>query len=327
MRVMFHATKANSRPLNYNLGLAYKYIQQNIIKKMTTKKPKAKIMAEEKWHALPEEDVFYELQSSRKGLSSEEASKRLGQYGINALPIKEPPTIWEILLHQILNPLIFILIAAAGASLAIGEMADAIFIFIVIVLNSGMGAYQEYSAEKSAHGLQVMLKINALVLRDGEKTEISAEELVPGDIVFLDPGKKVPADIRLLEVSGLEADESFLTGESIAAGKTSDLLKQDVSVSERMNIAFAGATITSGRAMGIVISTGMNTEVGKIAENVTLSESAKPPLVMRMESFTKQISIIVVFFSSDTGFYFMVAKYGSCGDFFLCCGSGRFSYS
>jgi magnesium-transporting ATPase (P-type) len=269
---------------------------------MTTKKPKAKIMAEEKWHALPEEDVFYELQSSRKGLSSEEASKRLGQYGINVLPIKEPPTIWEILLHQILNPLIFILIAAAGASLAIGEMADAIFIFIVIVLNSGMGAYQEYSAEKSAHGLQVMLKINALVLRDGQKTEISAEELVPGDIVFLDPGKKVPADIRLLEVSGLEADESFLTGESIAAEKTSDLLKQDVSISERMNIAFAGATITSGRAMGIVISTGMNTEVGKIAENVTLSESAKPPLVMRMESFTKQISIIVVFFSFILGF-------------------------
>jgi magnesium-transporting ATPase (P-type) len=269
---------------------------------MMTKKTKAKIMAEEKWHALPEEDVFYELQSSRIGLSSEEASKRLGQYGMNVLPIKEPPTIWEILLHQILNPLIFILIAAAVASLAIGEMADAIFIVIVIVLNSGMGAYQEYSAEKSAHGLQVMLKINALVLRDHEKTEISAEELVPGDIVFLDPGKKVPADLRLLDVSGLEADESFLTGESIAAEKTSDLLKQDVSVSERINIAFAGATITSGRAMGIVTATGINTEVGKIAENVTLSESAKPPLVLRMESFTKQISILVVFFSLILGF-------------------------
>jgi magnesium-transporting ATPase (P-type) len=268
-----------------------------------TKKTKAKIMAEEKWHAMPEEDVLFELHTSRNGLSSEEASGRLKQYGINELPIRKPPTILKILLHQIFNPLIFILMAAAIASLAIKEMADAIFIFIVIVLNSVMGAYQENSAEKSAYGLRVMLKINALVLRDGEKMEISAEELVPGDIVFLDPGKKVPADIRLLEVSGLEADESFLTGESMAAEKTSDLLNQNVSVSERINIAFAGATITSGRAMGIVTATGINTEVGKIAENVTLSESAKPPLVMRMESFTKQISILVVFFSLLLGFF------------------------
>jgi magnesium-transporting ATPase (P-type) len=262
-----------------------------------TQKNKAKIMAEEKWHALPEEDVLNELQTSREGLDSKEASNRLGQYGLNALPIKEPPTIWSILLHQILNPLIFILIAAGVASLLIGESADAIFIFIVILLNSGMGAYQEYSAEKSAHSLQKMLKINALALRDGNKIEIPAEKLVPGDIVFLDPGKKVPADMRLLHVSGLEADESFLTGESIAAGKTSDLLNEEVSVSERKNIAFAGATITSGRAMGVVTFTGMNTEVGKIAENVTLSESAKPPLVLRMESFTKQISVLVVIFS------------------------------
>ena len=262
-----------------------------------TKKTKARTMAEEKWHALSEEDALNELQTSRDGLSSEEASKRLGQYGVNALPIKEPPTVWSILLHQILNPLIFILIAAGLASLAIGEMADSIFIFIVIVLNSSMGAYQEYSAEKSAHSLQKMLKINALALRDGNKMEILAEKLVPGDIVFLDPGKKVPADIRLLDVSGLEADESFLTGESIAAGKSSELLDEEVSVSERKNIAFAGATITSGRAMGVVTFTGMNTEVGKIAENVTLSESAKPPLVLRMESFTKQISVLVLFFS------------------------------
>jgi magnesium-transporting ATPase (P-type) len=104
---------------------------------MMIKKTKAKIMAEEKWHALPEEDVLFELHSSRNGLNSEEASKRLKQYGLNELPIKKPPTILKILLHQILNPLIFILIAAAMASLAIGEMADAIFIFIVIVLNTG----------------------------------------------------------------------------------------------------------------------------------------------------------------------------------------------
>ncbi len=264
---------------------------------MTTRKTKAHTMAEEKWHALAEEDILEELQTSREGLSSEEAANRLNKYGVNALPIKEPPTIWSILLHQILNPLIFILIAAGVASLAIGEMADAIFIFIVIILNSGMGAYQEYSAEKSAHSLQKMLKITALVLRDGNKSEIPAEELVPGDIVFLDSGKKVPADIRLFDVNGLEADESFLTGESIAAEKSSLVLDEETPVSDRKNMAFAGATITSGRAMGCVTFTGMNTEVGKIAQDVTASESAKPPLVLRMESFTKQISVLVILFS------------------------------
>lgn len=260
-------------------------------------KTKAKTMVEEKWHALPEEDILEELKTSREGISFKEASKRLILYGVNALPVKAPPTIWNILLHQILNPLIFILIAAGIASLVIGEMADAVFIFIVIVLNSGMGAYQEYSAEKSAHSLQKMLKIRALVLREGQKKEIPAEELVPGDIVFLESGKKVPADIRLLDVSGLEADESFLTGESIAAGKIEGELRQNVPISNRKNMAFAGATITSGRAMGVVTTTGMNTEVGKIAENVSLTESAKPPLVLRMESFTQQISLLVLFFS------------------------------
>jgi magnesium-transporting ATPase (P-type) len=260
-------------------------------------KTKAKTMIEEKWHALPEEDILEELKTSREGISFKEASKRLILYGVNALPVKAPPTIWNILLHQILNPLIFILIAAGIASLVIGEMADAVFIFIVIVLNSGMGAYQEYSAEKSAHSLQKMLKIRALVLRDGQKKEISAEELVPGDLVFLESGKKVPADMRLLDVSGLEADESFLTGESIAAGKIEGELRQNVPISNRKNMAFAGATITSGRAMGVVTTTGMNTEVGKIAENVSLTESAKPPLVLRMESFTQQISLLVLFFS------------------------------
>ncbi len=258
---------------------------------------KAQTLADEKWHALPEADILKKLHTSRKGLDTQEAAKRLKQYGINALPAKPPPTIWAILLHQILNPLIFILIAAGIASFAIGEMADAMFILIVIMLNSGMGAYQEYSAEKSAHSLQKMLKIKALVLRGDAKTEIPAEELVPGDIVFLESGKKVPADMRLLEATGLQADESFLTGESVAALKTEQKLPENTSISDRKNMAFAGATITSGRAMGVVTTTGMNTEVGKIAENVSSSESAKPPLVLRMESFTRQISLLVIGFS------------------------------
>ena len=260
---------------------------------MKEKKPAFRL-CEEKWHAMTEDEVCRELSTSRDGLTDEDAEQRLAQYGINALPVKKSPTLWEILLHQILNPLIFILIAAAGASAAIGEITDAVFILLVIFLNSGLGTYQEYNAEKSAAGLQKLLKISARVQRSGVQTEIPAENLVPGDIVFLESGNKVPADLRLLDVNGLTADESFLTGESLAATKKAGVLMESLGVAERANMAFAGATITSGRAMGVVAATGMATEVGKIAENVTLSESAKPPLVLRMERFTRQISVLVL---------------------------------
>jgi magnesium-transporting ATPase (P-type) len=257
-----------------------------------------KKMIEEKWHAMSEKAVCRELETTRDGLTDDEAAQRLSQYGLNALPVKKPPALWQILLHQVLNPLIFILIAAAVASMAIGELTDAIFILLVIAINSGLGAYQEYNAEKSAASLQKMLKISARVLRSGSQKEISAEELVPGDIVFLESGNKVPADLRLLEANGLNADESFLTGESMAAVKKSDVLMESLRVADRANMAFAGATITGGRAMGVVVATGMATEVGKIAENISLSESAKPPLVLRMERFTRQLSVIAIALSA-----------------------------
>jgi magnesium-transporting ATPase (P-type) len=255
-------------------------------------------LCEEKWHTFEEQDVYEELQSGPDGLEEQEAKKRLAYYGPNTLPAKEPPTIWAILLHQVLNPLIFILLAAAVASVAIGEGADAIFILIVIVLNSGLGAYQEYQAEKSAAGLQRLLKITAWVRRRGKEMDIPAEAVVPGDIVLLESGNKVPADLRLVQVNSLAVDESFLTGESIASEKTTGPLPEETVVGDRMNMAFAGATITSGRGVGIVVGTGTETQVGIIAQTVTESESGKPPLVLRMERFVKHISILVLVISA-----------------------------
>ncbi len=252
---------------------------------------------DEKWHSMEEEAILQELASNREGLGSAEAAKRLLTYGPNALPLKKPPTVWMVLVHQIKNPLIFILITAAIASLAIGEITDAFFILLVIGLNSALGAYQEYNAEKNAASLQNLLKIKARVRREGKETELFSEGLVPGDIVLLESGYKVPADIRLLDSHNLSSDESFLTGESIAAVKKIGILPLSTIVSERKNMAYAGSGIASGRGTGVVVATGMNTEVGKIAGNVNESESAKPPLVMRMERFTKQISILVVFIS------------------------------
>jgi len=249
------------------------------------------------WHALEEEVIFKALESNQAGLEPGEAASRQSAYGKNALPMKKLPSIWTILLHQIKNPLIFILIAAAILSLALGDAKDVIFILIVIILNSVLGAYQEYNAEKSAASLQNLLKIKANLRRGGKEVEIDSEELVPGDIVLLASGDKVPADLRLLEAKNLASDESFLTGESIEASKKVGRLSENMGIAERTNMAYAGAVITSGRGMGIVVETGTNTEVGQIAEQLSESESASPPLVTRMEKFTKQISVVVLLIS------------------------------
>ncbi len=246
------------------------------------------------WHAFMPDDVFRRLKSSEEGLGSDEAGKRFDIYGINALPLKPPPSLLRIILHQVLNPLIFILLAACVASLFIREYTDAVFILIVIALNSALGAYQEFKAEKSAAALQNLLKVRSRVRRDGAEKEIPAEELVPGDVVFLESGMKVPADIRLVSCTNLTVDESFLTGESVAVEKKTGALRGDIVIGDRTNMGFAGSTVTTGRGVGVVVATGMDTEVGRIAENVTLSESAKPPLVIRMERFTKQITYLVV---------------------------------
>ncbi len=254
-------------------------------------------MSDRNWHALHSDEVLQQLQGSTDGLANKVAQERLAQYGYNRLPEGKTITLWQIILHQLINPLIFILIAAAIASLAIGESKDAVFIVLVIIINSGLGTYQEFNAERSAQSLKSLLKIRALVRRDNKKQQLDAEQLVPGDIVFIETGLKVPADMRLLETANLTVDESFLTGESVAVYKETGVLPVDTAISERSNIAFAGAMVLSGRAMGVVVATGLQTQVGQIAQDVEGATSAKPPLVRRMELFTKRISIFILVLS------------------------------
>ena len=262
------------------------------------KKPgHADSIGNEPWHSLEEKDIYQELGTTAEGLGSTEAGKRVEYYGRNRLPEGKKVTIWQIIAHQLFNPLIFILIAAAIASIAIGEGKDAIFIFLVILINSTLGSYQEYNAEKSASGLQQMIKIRARVRRDGKDQEIDSEELVPGDIVFLESGLKVPADMRLTDAANLEIDESFLTGESVAARKKTGVLRENTGVAERVNMAFAGSTVLSGRGTGMVVTTAALTQVGQIAKNVSERKSAKPPLILRMEKFTRQITFFIIVLS------------------------------
>lgn len=249
------------------------------------------------WHALSEEQVKSKLLATFDGLSVQQVQERQMEFGRNTLPERKPPTLLEIILHQFKNPLIYILLIAGAIALLTGDVKDAVFILVVILLNATIGTTQEWRAEQSAHALQKMLKVNARVLRNGQQISIGVEELVPGDVVLLESGDKVPADLRLVQVNSLAVDEAFLTGESIAATKKLDLLDPLAAVSDRRNMAYAGSTVISGRATGFVIATGKYTEVGKIARVVAEEEGAKPPLVLRMEKFAQQISVIVLGFA------------------------------
>lgn len=250
------------------------------------------------WHAMTVDQVAEGLHTSAQGLDTEAVAQRRAHFGLNKPPKGKKKTLWQIILHQLINPLIFILIAAAIASIAIGEGEDAMFILLVIAINSALGAYQEFNAEKSAEGLQQMLKIKARVRRNGRDIELDSTELVPGDLVHLESGMMVPADIRIIKLSNLEIDESFLTGESHAVFKRVDPLPSETIVADRANIAFAGATVMSGRGKGLVIKTGMYTQVGQIARKISSGQSAKPPLLLRMEKFIRQITVFIILLSA-----------------------------
>lgn len=248
------------------------------------------------WHQLSVQQALERLGATVTGLSSAEAAERLARHGPNSLPVKPPPGLAIIFIHQFLSPLIYILLVAGMVSLLIGEQTDAGFIFAVILLNAALGTFQEWKAEKSAANLQQLLKIIARVKRDNRVALHPAEELVPGDVVLLESGQRVPADLRLLETRGLTVDESLLTGESVAVVKQCEPLEAELSLSDRRNLAFAGSTVTSGRGVGLVVDTGMATEVGHIARAVAETATSKPPLVIRMERFARQISYLVLGF-------------------------------
>jgi len=247
-------------------------------------------------YALSIEAVRAELQSPAddRGLTSLEAAARLARHGPNTLPAPERVTLGKIVIHQFRSPLIYVLLAAAAVALALRDVVDAGFILLVLSINAALGASQEWKAERSAAALQDLLKIKARVRRDGADRTIVAEQIVPGDIVLLESGNRVPADLRLTHVTALEVDESFLTGESVTVHKHTRVVAPDASVGDRRNMAFAGATVMAGRAIGLVTATGVTTQVGEIALRVSGEPNAKPPLVVRMERFAQQVSIIVM---------------------------------
>ena len=245
----------------------------------------------EPWHILDLPAVHAALQVSDGGLTDAEAAVRLVEYGPNTLPEHPPAALWQIVLRQFYSPLIYVLLIAAVVSLFLGDLKDAGFIAAVLVINALIGSYQEWKAEQSSHALQKLLSIHASVQRGGEVRELAAEELVPGDVVWLESGNRVPADLRLTGGHGLEVDESLLTGESVPVTKDPTWRgPEGASVGDRANIAHAGSLVTRGRSKGLVVATGVATHVGQLALDVVRTTGGKPPLLQRIERFTNVIA-------------------------------------
>jgi magnesium-transporting ATPase (P-type) len=245
-------------------------------------------------HAESTENVLDFLSSSHHGLSLEEAKQRLQKYGFNSLPKLKKAGVFQVFIHQFSSPLIYVLFAAAALSIVIEEWSDAGFIFAVLLINAIIGTVQEFSAQQAAAALQDLVRTCSRVLRAGDSYEIQSEQLVPGDIVVLESGDRVPADMRLLTENNLEIDESLLTGESLSITKNADvILDEETVLADRQNMVFAGSLVVRGRAHAVVVTTALLTELGNIAASVLGKSSGKAPLLVRMETFTHRVAIIV----------------------------------
>jgi P-type Ca2+ transporter type 2C len=246
------------------------------------------------WHNLDIDKVIEETGSSRDGLTAEAASRKLAEHGPNELEEKKKRSAWMFFFAQFKDFMILVLIAAAVISGIAGDVTDTIIILVIVMLNAVVGFVQEYRAEKAMEALKKISALHAQVLRDGKPVDITSAELVPGDMVLLEAGNVVPADIRLTETHSLLIDESSLTGESVPAEKKETTLSEEnTQIGDRLNMAFKTSLITNGRAKGIVIATGMKTEIGLIAKMLQEKE-AVTPLQKRMADFGRKLSYIIL---------------------------------
>jgi calcium-translocating P-type ATPase len=245
------------------------------------------------WHGLSEPEVRARLGTGPAGLTAEEAEERLRRYGPNRLEEIPPPSDLTILLHQFKSPLIYLLLVAAAVTLALGDVVDSAVIGSVLVLNAAIGFVQERRAEASVRALMGLVSPQARVVRGGREWGLESSDLVPGDVVLLESGVRVPADIRLTAATSLQIDESPLTGESLPVMKRIDPLDVSIATAERVNLAFTGTVVAIGRGRGYVVATGTATELGAISEHVRHVASAQTPLQQRMARLARAVGAVV----------------------------------
>jgi len=250
------------------------------------------------WHSKTKEEIYQELKTSEKGLSQEEAEKRTKEYGKNVLKKTHRLRPLKILLQQFNSFLIYILVIAAVISFFIGHLLDGIVISVVIILNAAIGFFQQYRAEKAIINLKKFLIPKSKVYRNEKFSIVLSSELVPGDIVILNEGDRINADCRIIEAENLQTNEAVLTGESFPITKSSKKLDKNVFLAKQENMLFTGTQIVRGNSKAIVVSTGMNSVFGKIAESLQEIEIHKTPMQKRLDEFSKQIGFFILAFVS-----------------------------
>ncbi|HEY8451535.1 MAG: HAD-IC family P-type ATPase [Micromonosporaceae bacterium] len=245
------------------------------------------------WHALPAAEVAARLGTGDRGLTAAEVAARQRTYGPNRLEEEPPPSVVALLFRQVRSPLIYILLVALAVTLLLGEFLDASVIAVALGLNTAIGFAQERRAELAVRALAQMAVSVARVVRDGHEREVDSRDLVPGDLVLLEPGTRIPADLRLTRATGLEVDESLLTGESRPVRKGVAPVPEDTELADRHSMAYTGAVVTSGRGRGVAVATGAATELGAIAGMIRREPVSVTPLQARMARFARLIGLAV----------------------------------
>lgn len=246
------------------------------------------------WHALSAEDALKQCRTDRRGLNEAEVQKRREQYGENRLLARRQRSAWQRLLGQFHNVLLYVLMGAALITLLLGYATDALVIAAVVIINALVGFVQEGKAEAALRAIQQMLVSECLVVRDGETRQIPASQLVPGDVVLLAAGDRVPADLRLFEVRDLHCDESMLTGESVPVAKREDAVARDAMLAERHGMAWMGALVTAGGARGLVVGIGTDSELGRIGHLVDTVSAPDTPLTRSLGVFGRQLAALIL---------------------------------
>ncbi len=252
------------------------------------------------WHAREITDILHDLEANSDGLTASEAEIRLTQYGPNALPVAGGKSAFRRLLAQFDNLLIYVLIGAAAISAWLGHAIDASVILAVVVLNAVIGFVQEGRAEQAVDAIRDMISPKASVLREGRRVTLRAAEIVPGDILLLEAGDRVSADVRLSKTRNLRIDESILTGESVPVQKVTDLVAPDALLGDRKSMAYSGTLVTAGLGTGIVIATGLQSEIGRISGLLRRVEQLETPLIRQMNAFARRLTVVIFGLSAVT---------------------------
>jgi len=246
------------------------------------------------WHAESIDKVLGQFEASREGLTAAEAARRLGEFGPNRLPSAPRRSALVRLFAQFNNLLIYVLMAAAIVAALLHHWIDAAVILAVVLINGVIGFIQEGKAEHALDAIRNMLTAHTSVLREGRRVTVEAEELVPGDVVLLEPGDRVPADLRLLRVRSLQIQEAVLTGESVPVQKSLEPVAEDAPMGDRASVAFSGTLVTAGQGAGIVVGTGVATELGHISALISAVEPLTTPLVRQMNILARRLTVVIL---------------------------------